>query len=149
MKRKAGDTLKKRVTRARTSKTQCKEGCKIFQISKGRNICAGKDVIYKVKCLECEKANKTSTYVGETSQTVKKRISQHIRNFEKGEHDSGIAKHFITEHPNVPEVKIEVEIAAKGNGFVQRKIKEAILVQVEENDMNRKAEGNACVALFW
>ena len=51
--------------------------------------CSRKDVIYAIICKSCNKP-----YIGQTSQKLKLRLQQHIRDIQNNKDNSPVAKHF-------------------------------------------------------
>lgn len=123
-----------------------------FQHQSEDRIWPVKDCVYRIECLICKEQGCKAAYCGETAQPLNKRLYQHDYACRTGRTKlSAIAEHHAEKHPSQTP-KLEASIVARGNGFVQRKAREAIEVQIEGEDeysINRRTEGATTVALYW
>ena len=97
-----------------------------------------KDVVYQVRCSICKKC-----YTGETGMPFHKRMYHHWYGLcRKCSEDSALTQHFIDHHPEQG-LSLELVGLVKTNGYVVRKITEAVRQQATErveSTINRRRE---------
>ena len=100
-----------------------------------------------MECVYCEEAGHSADYDGETILPLKKRIYQHEYAIIHGEDSSGWTSHYQHFHPDKCKCpKFRVNISKQTNSYAQRKIHEAIRIQVKPpsnsqyDNVNRRDE---------
>lgn len=93
------------------------------------------NVIYKIPCLECR-----GCYIGQTSQWLKQRITQHKSDCRVGKNSCAVAEHFQkTGHQfNYDEVKI----LKQENNYKSRLFLEMYYIKKTEHSLNYKSDTN-------
>ena len=143
VKERAGTPITRHVRRSAFKPRYCKKtNCKFCDGSKDikvRKMCMQKDLVYKGVCKICGKA-----YTGETKQFLGCRVDQHFT-----QHGSAMCQHIEQEHSEEEKVSFIWSIYAKTRGYVERKITEAVALKQNRFELNRKAEGNGVVDLYF
>ena len=98
-----------------------------------------KDLVYEGCCEICGKK-----YTGETKQFFGARVDQHFT-----QSGSAICQHIEEDHPDEEKVPFAWKLVAKTWGYVERKITEAATLKKNHFELNRKAEGNGVVDLYF
>jgi hypothetical protein len=94
-------------------KTAVKFSNGIKIISQNLN-CASKNVVYAIECQICHKF-----YVGETQNTAKQRLFQHLSAI-RCKHDTPVSKHFNSENHSIADLKFFV-IAQNSNWSIKKR----------------------------
>lgn len=88
-------------------------------------------VIYRIKCNDC-----LETYIGETGRTAKIRVKEHAAHAKNGRFDmSAAADHALNKAHHLDWEK--VEIIDQEKRLMNRRVKEALWIHAEKNNMNR------------
>lgn len=91
------------------------------------------NVIYKIPCADCE-----GTYVGQTSQWLKSRITLHRSDIKKNNTRCALASHAISKKHNIDYGNVEILDTA--NKYNKRKILEMIYIKNQKHPLNRKTD---------
>ena len=98
------------------------------------------DSAYRVQCEHCEQC-----YSGETVQFLHKRMYSHWHALsKKKEDDSALVEHYLDEHPGLP-MRLKLIEQVKTDGYVDRKVMEAVLQATTNSTINRRIEGAGTV----
>jgi hypothetical protein len=110
-------------------------------------ICDLRNIVYILQCNECLKYNMGSNvhsdlgiYIGETGRQLKIRINEHMNAIRKNDiKGSAMVEHFNDVHANigVQDRTFKVNLLEKCNGFLDRKILEAINIFNFKPDINK------------
>ena len=89
-----------------------------------------KGVIYKINCGNCE-----SSYIGETGQTLGKRLQQHQRDVREKKSTNGIYQHLRRNRKHKSRWE-EVKVIDNERHWYKRKIKEAVYINAVDPSCN-------------
>jgi hypothetical protein len=104
--------------------------------------------IYKINCKDCENANTTSDYIGESGRNLSTRLKEHLANFkDKNDYESKITRssafqiHCYEKHHNAKFSldNIKVEILDIRKKTQERKIVEAQLILEHRPSLNQSS----------
>ena len=105
----------------------CGRDCMVCEFGDGKQNCFEKNIVYEITCLECEKQNKTTLYVGETSRSMHCRFSrEHWRDYQNGVASSPLTKHSALSHLGSKSVQFRMKVYKKYFTALQRMIGEAV-----------------------
>ena len=117
--------------------TKCITRCQICKILPPHNTCKETNVVYQAKCNIC-----SQTYVGKTSTTLYKRITQHKSDLSNNKDKSPLGEHLDKQHPDTPKnlQQFQFSVLKKGNDPVDTLIREALLIKNNRPQINRREE---------
>ena len=111
---------------------------------KKATLCQVKNVVYQADCMLCVESctdkPDEGKYVGETSRTLKERVDEHRKSFNRMENKSFMLKHWAGSHPDViepPKFKFSVVRAHKDP--LSRLVHEAVRIS-NVGTLNSKSE---------
>ena len=115
-----------------------RDQCTICERLDGNTCCAVSGVVYRIHCTLCGE-----DYVGETGRTLYERLIEHWRFASnptmKSYKEKTIAKHYLTEHPNL-EPDLKFEILYRESNTLKRKVQEAYCILHTKPGINEKQE---------
>lgn len=129
--------------------------CYVCQSTKGKGIsCRTEGTCYEITCQICEKEDKRTIYIGETSRSTYERMAEHFWLFkskkegdvDKGESNSVLWNHSKTHHSSTMKTTDwRVEIKSAHRTPLERQITEAVRIAREPrtNILNSKNEFGA------
>ena len=88
-------------------------------------------VVYEIPCQEC---TQIYVYVGETSRTLKKRMSEHKQAMKRFDEKNGIAVHVFKHDHRI--AWDEATVATSETSYWRRRVKEAINIRNEKETMS-------------
>ena len=115
-----------------------RDQCTICERLDGNACCVVSGVVYRIHCTLCGE-----DYVGETGRTLYERLIEHWRFASnptmKSYKEKTIAKHYLTEHPNL-EPDLKFEILYRESNTLKRKVQEAYCILHTKPSINEKQE---------
>ena len=85
-----------------------------------------------------------SIYVGETSRIIKERALEHWKDYQSGEPDSHIRKHWTLHHDGIGEPQFVFKVVRQFRDALSRQVAEAIRIMLRQNTINSKNGYNRC-----
>ncbi len=133
---KSGKTIKSHLMKSDPFKNkECEdETCPVCS-GDNRINCKTRDVVYELKCKTC-----SENYVGETSDSIKERTSEHLYACRMRSKDSVFYKHFSQKH-NGNENELQIEILGRCSGDAMlRQCMESVAIRDKEPSLNSREE---------
>ena len=105
------------------------EGCPLC-LTQGKGACSVEGVVYRIWCVNCERAGINASMYGETGRTAKVRCSEHRSMLEKKKHSSNLWEHVRDKHENdSEEVQFGYEVISRHPGdALTRQLEEAFKI---------------------
>ena len=131
------------LVQSRPYDSYCRDGekCKVCKVSRRKNICFQRDLVYSVKCGLCDENH--GIYVGETSRPFALRYNEHLRSASnpnaKSYQHMAFSKHYRNYHSGQNPTLIPT-LLKKTRGTLERKITEAFFICKLHPDLNSKDE---------
>ena len=137
------NTVRNCLVRSAYSPPQCPSGARVCNACEsgleGRCLTSG--VVYKLKCVLCERKGEVVTYVGETKRPIRLRFNEHVLNAKNKTPETPIGDHFIEAHADHQtigrDVPLSVEILQKTSDHPHRKICESLHIRQHRPLLNR------------
>jgi len=110
-----------------------KKECHLKNCPYNNKLCQNKNVIYELKCTECDES-----YIGETKRTLHTRANEHAKSIFNDKGNSAMRDHYNSNHPNLLNEKpFETTILDKTYRCTDRKIRESIWIRRKNPEINR------------
>ena len=119
--------------------------CQPCGMSDKKSRCKKNNVVYRATCQDCVNggAKNPGTYIGETSQTLYERCTEHMGLLESLDVKSFAVKHWAQKHADNQAAPVfKFEVAKQHRDALSRALHEALLIEKEGN-LNSKAD-RAC-----
>ena len=118
-----------------------REGCLPCQTKPGT--CRSKNLVYRLKCLECKKNGVNTHYIGESSRTFWDRSREHDQALKSKNTKYAVVKHWQMDHGDQDDPpKFSYNLVGTYRTAIERQIMEAIAIEDETCDqiLNGKGE---------
>ena len=131
--------LKKQLVRSAFTQPRCPGGSRCHLCKSGfKGQCAQKNVVYMLRCKECDANGVRTEYLGETKRPVRLRYNEHLRDAISRKADTPMGDHFRIAHPsaNSTPPPFDAQVVYRATDHPDRKIAESILIRKKQPKLN-------------